>query len=269
MTDQSSSIRITPVGGALGACVSGVSLSAITGDEFEHIKDAFLKYCVLIFPDQHLSIEAHKAFALRWGEPSISPFVRYMKDHPFVLPLSNLGKSRSVTENWHYDSSFLEAPPSITILSARQIPVGGDTMWSNQYRAYESLSSGMKEMLDGVRAEFSGVRLAEFGGSKDPAPSTLHPVCRTHPETGRRALFVGRPGDTLPRLENMHEAESLPIIRYLYEHSVDPANIYRHHWETGEVVMWDNRCTMHYAVHDYGDEPRDLHRISIQGTVPY
>ena len=156
-----------------------------------------------------------------------------------------------------------------TILSARQIPVGGDTMWSNQYKAYESLSSGMKEMLDGVRAEFSGARLAEFGGSQEPAPSTLHPICRTHPETGRRALFIGRPGDTLPRLENMSEAESLPIIRYLYEHSIDPANLYRHHWQTGEVVMWDYRCTMHYAVHDYGDEPRDLHRISIQGTVPY
>ncbi|MBT6275420.1 MAG: TauD/TfdA family dioxygenase, partial [Chromatiales bacterium] len=156
-----------------------------------------------------------------------------------------------------------------TILSAREVPVGGDTMWSNQYLAYETLSSGMQALLDGVRAEFKGTRLAALSGSTGPVPSSFHPIIRTHPETNRKALFIGRPSDTSPRLENMTEAESLPILQYLYQHSTQPDRIYRHRWNNGDVVMWDNRCTMHYAVHDFGDAVvRDLHRISIKGAVP-
>jgi taurine dioxygenase len=99
-------------------------------------------------------------------------------------------------------------------------------------------------------------------------PSNFHPIVRTHPETGRRALYISRPVDTLTRFEGMTAAESLPLLNFLYQHSVQPDNVYRHHWQNGDVVMWDNRCTMHYAVHDYGDDVRDVHRVSIKGSVP-
>ncbi len=262
-------MKVQPLTGAIGAEVTEITLSELDASGFADVKEAFLTHCMLVFPGQFLSVEAHMAFAAWWGEASTSPYVKYLDDYPCVLALSNRGKARSVTENWHYDSTFLPAPPAATILSARNVPVGGDTMWCNQYRAYETLSAGMKRLLEGVRAEFTGTRLAKLAGDEGAVPSSLHPVVRTHPETGRKALFIGRPGDTVPRLESMTDEESLPILRFLYAHSTSPDRIYRHRWHNGDVVMWDNRCTMHYAVHDYGEQAvRELHRISIKGTVP-
>ena len=245
---------VTPLTSHVGAAVEGLQLGLLDEAEFDVVRRAFLEHSVLVFPGQQLSIEHHVAFAERWGDFSTNPFVSYLPDHPGVLQLYNLGKPNAVTENWHYDSTFLPEPPSITILSAREIPLGGDTMWSSQYRAYEELSPGLQRMLDGVRAEFAGTR--------------LDPVVRTHPETGRKALFVGHPGDTMRRFEDMTPSESLPLMEYLYRHSTQPDRVYRHRWTEGDVVMWDNRCTMHYAIHDYGDAPRFLHRISIKGDTP-
>ena len=261
-------LDLTPLTGHVGAAVQGANLAELTDAELDQIRAAFLDHSVLVFPGQHLSVDDHVAFAGRWGAFSTSPFVRYLPDHPQVLPLGNRGKANAVTENWHYDSTFLPEPPSITILSAREIPVGGDTMWSSQYHAYETLSDGMKRLLDGVRAEFAGTRLARRLGGEREIPTCLHPVVRTHPETGRKALFVGHPGDTMRRFEDMSPEESLPLIEYLYEHSSRPDRVYRHRWSNGDVVMWDNRCTMHYAIHDYGEQTRSLHRISIRGDTP-
>lgn len=262
-----STVDVRQLSGAIGAAVTGVHLAELGDVQFGVIRQAFLDHCMLVFPGQFLSTDEHVEFAGRWGEFSISPFVTYLEDHPMVLPLHNRGKSGAVTENWHTDSAFLDEPPALNVLSAREVPVGGDTMWSNQYNSYDRLSDGFKDLLAGVRAEFTGARLASLAGSDD-VPTNLHPLVRTHPETGRKALYISRPVDSVPRLEGMTEAESLPLLRYLYEHSVQPDNIYRHHWQNGDVVMWDNRCTMHYAVHDYGDDVRDIHRISIRGTVP-
>ena len=261
-------LDLTPLSGHIGAAVRGVDLAALTDSEFASIRQAFLDHSVLVFPGQNLAVNDHVAFAARWGEFSTSPFVQYLPDHPQVLPLRNLGKANAVTENWHYDSTFLPQPPSITILSAREIPVGGDTMWSSQYHAYETLTTGMQRLLDGVRAEFAGTRLARRLGEDTEVPTCLHPVVRTHPETGRKALFVGHPGDTMRRFEDMSAEESLPLITYLYEHSTRPDRVYRHRWADGDAVMWDNRCTMHYAIHDYGEQTRSLHRISIVGDTP-
>ncbi|MFP6887880.1 MAG: TauD/TfdA family dioxygenase, partial [Opitutales bacterium] len=149
-------MHTTPLTGHVGASVEDVELGAMTDAEFDDVRQAFLDHCVLVFPGQNLTVEEHVAFAGRWGPVSTSPFVQYMADHPEVLHLTNLGKANAVTENWHYDSSFLPSPPSLTILSARRIPIGGDTMWSSQYHAYDTLSEGMKRMLDNVRAEFAG-----------------------------------------------------------------------------------------------------------------
>lgn len=260
-------IEIAPLSGALGAAVTGVNLGQLDDTQFEIIHRAFLEHCMLVFPEQFLSVDDHVAFAGRWGEFSISPFVNYLETHPCVLPLHNRGKANAVTENWHTDSAFLAQPPALNILSAREVPVGGDTMCSNQYLSYERLSPGMKAMLDGVRAEFTGARLAALAGS-DEIPSSFHPVVRTHPETGRKSLYVSRPVDSVPRFEGMTDEESLPLLQYLYDHSTSPDNVHRHHWHNGDVVMWDNRCTLHYAVHDYGEEVRDIHRISIKGSTP-
>lgn len=256
-----------PLSGAIGAEVTGVRLAEVTDATFAVIREAFHTYCTLVFPNQFLTIDEHVEFAARWGEFSISPFVTYLESHPAVLPLHNRGKAGAVTENWHTDSAFLDEPPALNVLSARDVPVGGDTMWSSQYNAYERLSDGMKAMLDGIRGEFTGARLASLVGASE-VPSNFHPIVRTHPETGRRALYISKPVDTLTRFEGMTAAESLPLLNFLYQHSVQPDNVYRHHWQNGDVVMWDNRCTMHYAVHDYGDDVRDVHRVSIKGSVP-
>lgn len=261
-------LTITPVNGAVGAEVSGVHLAAVTDGEFEQIHQAFLGHCMLSFRDQGLDEDEHVAFAARWGEFSESPFVTYLETHPGILPLHNRGKSGAVTENWHTDSAFLEAPPAMNILSAREVPVGGDTMVSNQYRAYEQLSPAMQDILSTLKAEFTGTRLAALFGV-DEIPRSFHPLVRTHPETGRKSIYLTRPGDSVPRFEGMTEAESMPLLQFLYQHSTTPDNVHRHHWRKGDVVMWDNRCTMHFAVHDYGDSAvRDIHRISIKGSVP-
>jgi len=260
-------MTVVPLSGSIGAAVTGVRLTALADGQFEQIHEAFLEHCMLAFPEQFLSVDEHVEFAGRWGEFSTSPFVTYLESHPGVLPLHNRGKDGAVTENWHTDSAFLAEPPALNVLSARDVPIGGDTMWSNQYQAWDRLSDGMKDLLEGVRAEYTGARLASLVGSTD-IPSMFHPVARTHPETGRKALYISKPVDSVPRFEGMTDAESLPLLHYLYEHSTQPDNIYRHHWQNGDVVMWDNRCTMHYAVHDYHEEPRDIHRISIRGTAP-
>ena len=168
-------MHTTPLTGHVGASVEDVELGAMTDAEFDDVRQAFLDHCVLVFPGQNLTVDEHVAFARRWGPVSTSPFVKYMADHPEVLHLTNLGKANAVTENWHYDSSFLPSPPSLTILSARRIPIGGDTMWSSQYHAYDTLSEGMKRMLDNVRAEFAGTRLAKRVGKESETPFCLHP----------------------------------------------------------------------------------------------
>ena len=260
-------VQVTALTGSIGAAISGVRLTNINDDQFVAIRTAFHEYCMLVFRDQFLSVEEHVAFTARWGEFGFNKMSPQLDDYPMVLPLSNRGKSKAVTENWHYDSTFMTEPPAITTLSARDIPVGGDTMWSNQYLAYETLSPGLKAMLAGVRAEFTGTRLAKLYGL-DQVPRCLHPVVRTHPETGGKALYIGKPGDTVPRFEGMTPTESEPLRRFLYEHSAQPDHIYRHQWRNGDLVMWDNRCTMHYAVHDYGNETRELHRVTIVGDRP-
>ena len=265
---SSTAIDVLQLTGSIGAEVRGIKLQFIDDATFAAIRAAFLDNCMLVFRDQQLSIEEHMAFAARWGEFSVSPFVDYLPDYPGVLPLVNRGRAKTVTNNWHYDSAFLAEPPSLTINYAREVPIGGDTMWSNQYLAYENLSPGMKNMLAGRRICFTGARLASLTGAKE-IPTMFHPIVRKHPETGRRALYLGMPGSTVSHFEDMSVEESLPLLQYLYQHSVEPDHIYRHRFRNGDVVMWDNRCTMHYAVHDYGDTVvRNLHRISIKGDKP-
>jgi taurine dioxygenase len=266
---KTTKFTVTPLTGSVGAAVRGVNVANLDDAGFAKVKAAFLAHCMLVLPEQFVTPETQLAFAARWGEISITPMITtYVEGYPGLLRLFNRGKAESVTENWHSDSSFQEKPPAITILAAKELPaMGGDTIWCNQYAAYERLSDGMKKMLHGVRARFCGARLARTHGHQGDIPEQYHPIVRTHPETGRKALFVGHP-DTCTNLENMTVAESRPLLDFLYAHSVQPDTMYRHMWKPGDLLMWDNRCTMHYAVHDYGTQTRNMHRVTVKGTKP-
>jgi taurine dioxygenase len=251
---------------ALGASVTGVDLRGPLDDTtFAVIHQALLDRSMLVFPGQQLDAASLERFGKRWGQPLVVPYLaaHAVDGHPSVLRVTNMGKQGTLTENWHFDSAFFEEPPPLAILAAQRLPeVGGDTMWANQYLAYESLSATMQDLLSGLRAAFTGTRVGDDGQRHDVV--TYHPVVRTHPHTKRRALAIGRI-ESVPHLEGMTEAESRPLLRFLYEHASRPELVYRHRWSPGDVVMWDNRCTLHYAVHDYRDEPRDLLRITVLG----
>ncbi len=261
-------IVVTPLTGSIGASVRGQDIGNLDDESFAVVHRAFLDHCMLTFPGQHVSDTGLLAFAKRWGEVMQTPMLTYLDGYPGILRVYNRGKEATPTEYWHPDSAYLEKPPAVSILAAQELPsAGGDTMWCNQYLAYESLSEGMKTYLEGLRAKFSGAKMARRTGHEGEVPFTYHPVVRTHPETNRKALYISHP-ETVPAFENMTEAESRPILDYLYAQGPQPDRSYRHVWQPGDVVMWDNRCTMHYAVHDHGAADRVMHRITIAGDKP-
>lgn len=264
-------LRITPLTGTVGAAIDGVDLKQpVAAETFADIEAAFHEHCMLVFRNQHLGAAEQLAFARMWGEPVVTPMLGKLQhpEHPEVVRITRIPKATSSSEAWHYDGPFNPVPPKLSILSAQVVPRGGDTMWTNQYVAYERLSEGMKRMLHGVRVHFRGLRLArQEGVPDDQAPRALHPLIRTHPVTGRKVVYIGH-SDNVERFEDMTREETLPLLEYLYRHCTQPDNTYRHMWQVGDVVMWDNRCTMHYAVHDYGEQERVLNRITLKGEVP-
>ncbi len=262
-------LQITPLTGTTGAAVEGVNLNEPIGKEvFEVLHRAFLDRCVLVFRGQRLTPASQVSFARLWGQPvQQNPLLKPLDGFPELIQVTKIPKETASTEAWHYDSPYTPVPPKISILSAVRVPNGGDTMWCNQYESYDRLSAVMKKMLEGLRVRFTGLRLARMMSSDAPLPTAVHPLVRTHPETGRKALYVGH-RETAQQIEGMTPAESRPLLDFLYEHSTNPDNIYRHMWKEGDVVMWDNRCTMHYAVHDYGEAERILNRVTMAGEVP-
>ena len=267
---KASAMQVIPLTGSIGAEVKGVNLNkAIDDDTFNKLHDAFLEHCVLVFRNQDLQPQAQIAFGKRWGElVQQNPLLKGAGGYPELIQVTKIPKETASTEAWHYDSPYTPVPPKISILAAVCVPHGGDTMWCNQYQSYDRLSAGMKRMLEGVRVKFVGLRLGRMlGADLKDLPAAVHPIVRTHPETKRKALYVGH-RETARQLDGMTYEESRPLLDFLYEHSTQPDNIYRHMWREGDVVMWDNRCTMHYAVHDYGEQERVLNRITLKGEVP-
>lgn len=266
---ESQAFTVTRIGGVLGARVEGLDLAAPLSDKtVADLRTALLEHCVLVFPNQgHLTPDQQIAFGKLWGELHYTPTPDHcLPGYPEILVLETEG-APSTTDKWHSDVTMDECPPMGSILLGRTIPVGGDTIFANQYLAYEALSEGMKQMLEGLRAVHNGDVFGPAGGI-DPAtlPSNLHPVVRTHPETGRKALFV----NTIytARFEDMTVEESLPLLNYLRTHSVQPNFTFRHRWTQGDLLMWDNRCLQHFAVADYGTQRRTMHRIAILGDRP-
>lgn len=261
-------LQITPLTGSIGASVAGIRLGEpLTDGARASLQAAFLQHCVLVFRDQFLKPAEQVEFARLWGDPVVTSMLNPLDGFPELVQLANIKKQTTATEAWHYDGSFEAAPPKISMLSAVTIPVGGDTMWSNQYLAYERLSPNLRKTLTGLKVRFRGVRLGRMMNvAEQEVPVAVHPLVRTHPETGRPALFVGHQENAC--VEGWSQEESDPLLGFLYAQSVTPDNVYRHMWREGDVVMWDNRCTMHYAIHDYDSQERVLNRVTLHGDVP-
>ncbi len=280
-------MEIRPLSDAVGAEVIGVDLGAPLDDEtFETIHRAFLDHCLLVFRDQHLTPEQHVAFSARFGaltEHVIDQFL--LPGHPQILRIST--KKNEQGENvgladagryWHSDLSYAEVPSLGSLLYALQIPPagkGGDTLFANLRKAYERLPEATKQKLDGLKAVYiasrkrirddSRIRLNEQQDSA--TPPVVHPVVRTHPETGRKALFVN-PGHT-DHILGMDEAESRALLDELFAHATDDAFVYRHKWRLHDLVFWDNRCLMHIADPALPGYDRHMHRTTVEGDRPY
>jgi taurine dioxygenase len=259
--------------GALGAEISGIDLATLDDETFSAIHAAFLEHHVLVFRGQDLRPEDQIAFGERFGELHIHPIVPHLEGYPPILCIPNLGKKRAITEIWHSDVTFEARPPMASALYAREIPeAGGDTMFANQHGAYERLSPGLQKLLGGLEAVHSGGGLAAATHDREKREAwqiqgQRHPVVRTHPETGRKALFVNRA--FVVGLADMSREESEPLLSYLYGVATRLDLTMRHAWQEGDLVMWDNRSVQHYAVHDYGDAPRTMHRVTVIGDVPH
>jgi taurine dioxygenase len=257
---------VEPQAGSLGALVFGADLAHDRGDDVvAALRDALLEHLVICIRGQNeLTPDGQLDFARRWGTVLVHPYVPSIEGHPGIMKISD---ANAVTTTWHADTTHVVAPPAMSMLLARVVPnAGGDTMFANQYAAYETLSEGLKHTLHSLRAVHCGTELAKQAGVSQDAVTHSHPVVRTHPETGRRSLFVN--GNYTRHFEGWTEAESAPLLQYLYAHASRPEFTWRHHWRPGDLLIWDNRCTQHAVIGDAAGAERVLHRVTIDGDVP-
>ncbi|MDH5673352.1 MAG: TauD/TfdA family dioxygenase [Myxococcales bacterium] len=276
-------IQVEPSGQGLGAEVVGLDLSAaLAADVFEEVYRAWLEHQVLYFRDQKLSPAAQAAFGRRFGELDTYPFIEPLAEQPEIIPIIKEPQTRfNFGGGWHSDTSYQPKPPKATMLLAREVPArGGDTCYANLYAAYETLSPGMRRIVDGLQGVFTADRVHGGGGfyrnadhpmamhkdEQDVTRRVEHPIVRTHPESGRKALYVSYPH--IERFKRMTREESRPILEYLAAHAVKPEHTFRLRWEAGTLALWDNRCVLHYALNDYPGQRREMHRLTIKGDAP-
>ena len=254
----------------LGAEITDVDLSNdLSESDIKLIKEVFLDNLVLVFKDQTLKPKNLLSAASLWGSPQKHPVFQGLKEHPEIIKIENYGEKYHTNAHWHSDVTFEEEPPDATILYAIDVPPdGGNTLFSNQYLAYEFLEIPLKEKLThhvAINTNRSVVLLA--GADPSLEKTVKHPVFRTHPETKKKALFVTQA--FVERIEGLSDKESQETLAKLYVQASDKKFRYEHKWHNGDVVVWDNRCVQHFAVHDHGDETRTLHRITVSGSKPY
>jgi taurine dioxygenase len=262
----SQGVRVRRLAGALGAEVLGVDLTQpLPADVFAEVKAAFLEHQVICIRDQAaMTPDDQLAFAALWGEVAVHPYVPSIDGYPGIMRIYD---PNPITQTWHADTTHSARPPALTLLLARVLPeVGGDTMFASAYRAYEALSPGLRVTVDGLRAVHQGTERAADAGLDAQAVTAVHPVVRTHPETGRKALFVN--GNYVSQIDGWTEDESAPLLEYLYGVVGRPEHTYRHQWRDGDLVIWDNRCTQHAVVADTAGAERVLHRVTIAGDEP-
>lgn len=273
-----SHIEVFPIAGALGAEVRGVDIARPLSDALvAEIRQAFLQHCVIFLRGQRAAPADLLAFAQRFGVAMEYPQLKGLPECPLVTPVVKLEHERvNFGGIWHSDTTYLAAPPMASMLYALEVPpYGGDTLFANQYRAYETLSEGLKQTLvtltgvnSSLKADASKTRedALRAAGVENKALQGEHPVVRTHPETGRKALYVNV-GHTA-RFKGWSEAESEPLLEYLFAHQVAPELTCRFRWEPGSLAFWDNRCAQHNPVNDYHGYRRVMHRVTLAGDRP-
>ncbi|MCA8927779.1 MAG: TauD/TfdA family dioxygenase [Alphaproteobacteria bacterium] len=277
-------MQVQPIAGSIGARVQGVDLSRdLSNSETADIYAAFLAHKVLVFDGPALSPEQQMRAARIFGEPDLYPFIKGLPEHPEIIEIVKTEKDRvNFGGGWHSDTAYLPEPAKGTLLMALETPeAGGDTLFANTVRAYESLSDGLKAALDGLKGVndsnslYSGGRakaMAKLDGmaANNNAEAEVyvseHPVVRTHPETGEKGLYLSKAHTK--RFAGMTEAESQPLIGFLAEHITRPEFTCRVRWQPGTVTVWDNRVTQHCALNDYQGQRRRMRRITLKGDRP-
>ena len=273
-------IEIRPSSGAVGAEISGFDLAEPASDALiAAIRSAWLKHGVLFLRNQPLPPAQFQAFAERFGEVIEYPFVSGIEGHPLIIPVLKLPHERNNFGGiWHTDTAYLEAPPMATMLIARELPpFGGDTLFASGAAALDALSPALQRMLEGLKAVNTSAKADVTKTREDrvkDAPtaqskkelSAEHPVVRTHPETGRKSLYVNF-GHTA-RFVGMSEEESRPLLDFLFAHQAKPEFTCRFTWRVGDIAFWDNRCVLHNPVNDYHGYKRLMHRVTLKGERP-
>jgi taurine dioxygenase len=273
-------LEVKKIAGALGAEIHGVALARdLDEDTIRQIRRVFLENLVIFFHNQNLTPGEFMAFARCMGEPVEYPFVQGIEGFPEIIEVKKLEHERhNFGGIWHSDTEYLECPPMGSMLLAREIPpYGGDTEFANQYLAYETLSPGMRRLVDGLigvnssaKADVTRTRedriRTDGKGSASAEYIAEHPVVRTHPETGRKALYVNSAHTV--RFKDMTDEESAPLLEFLFRHQVKPELTCRFRWQPSSLAFWDNRCAQHNPLNDYHGFRRVMHRITLAGDKP-
>jgi len=272
-------LTVKRIAGALGAELAGVDLRELSDDDVRAIRAAWLENVVVFFRDQPLTPEHYMAFARRIGHPIEYPFVKGIAGFPEIIEVKKLEHEKvNFGGVWHSDTAYLEEPPMASMLLAREVPpYGGDTLFANMVLAYDTLTEGMKRLIAPLWAVNSSAK-ADVTRTREDRLKTdgrdgvgkelvaEHPVVRTHPETGRKALYVNFAHTV--RFRGMTEKESAPLLEFLFRHQVKPELTCRFTWQVGSLALWDNRCAQHNPVNDYHGFRRLMHRITLAGDRP-
>ncbi|MEN9589522.1 MAG: hypothetical protein RLZZ481_1308 [Pseudomonadota bacterium] len=273
-------LEVRPLSRAVGAEILGINLlNPVSDAQIAEIRKIWLQHSVVFFREQPLEPGAFQAFAKRFGEIIEYPFVKGLPDFPLIVPVLKLPHEKhNFGGVWHTDTTYLQEPPMATMLIARELPpVGGDTLFASNYAAFEGLSPALQDTLRTLKGVNSSAKAAVTHSREDRVADSAtdkgrselnseHPVVRTHPETGREALYVN-PGHTL-RFAGWSEEESAPLLNYLFEQQVKPEYTCRFVWRPGSIALWDNRCVLHNPINDYHGYKRLLHRITLKGDKP-
>ena len=272
-------IEVAPVSGGVGVEVHNVDIkSGIDAGTFDELRAAFVEHGLIFLRDQDITPDEHIAFAERWGEININRFFPRLDGYDQIATVTKEpDQTTNIGGGWHTDHSYDHVPAMGSILIARETPpVGGDTLFACMYTAYDTLSDGLKQTLEDMKAVHSSRHIFgeqssyrdtmkdRFSNPEDATQDAVHPVVITHPESGRKALYVN-PGFTL-HFDGWTAAESKPLLDYLYAHAVQLEHTTRFQWAPGSIAFWDNRCTWHYALNDYHGTRREMHRITIEGS---
>ncbi|MCU1486046.1 MAG: putative taurine dioxygenase [Actinomycetia bacterium] len=271
-------MEITKLNGALGAVIEGLHLETIDDAGFKDLANALLEHHVVFLRDQHLSEEGHRALARRFGTPSVFPVSAHLGSTEILGFIEDTAERPPKADGWHTDITWIDAPPQVAILCALDSPPhGGDTMWADLHGAWDRLSPTLQAALEPLQVRhsqgdgfwaavgqtFSPEQLADL---KATFPGAQHPLVRTHPITGRKALFVA--GGFMQSIVGMHPDESELLLGWLKARIEDPNLQVRWHWHTGDVAIWDERCTNHRALADHWPQHRLMRRCTVDGEVP-